>query len=124
MTDIKRLYEVLPPDKRMLETLKIADCLHKPMVLQSAEKLSAGDTQYRKLTISFPPSGALYTLTVNAEQIVSVIDFLRAASLFPVLVKLVPSGKSYAMVDPVEYGTNPSATIQPTLIPDDKDNPK
>lgn len=124
MNTPKRLYEVLPPEKRMIESLKVTDLLAKTLVLHSATTSTAANVVYAKLTVSVPPSPVQYYVTVNQEQITSIISYLLEVNAFPVLVKFVTSGKSYALVDPEEYGSKPAPTSNPPDQTTDKEQPK
>lgn len=120
----KRLNEVLPPEKRVIEALKLVDVLGKTLVLHAAQPLSTTDTGWYKMDVSIENQPTHFHVTVNQEQITSILKYLNEQKAYPVLVRLVSYGKSYAMVDPEEYGSKPLTQTQPSLLPENKDQPK
>jgi hypothetical protein len=112
MSPIKKLYEVLPPEKRIIESLKLIDIVGKTLILHGATTQKAGEVTYAKLTVSLDPSPIQFYVTANQEQITAIVAFLIEANAFPVQVKIITAGKSYSIVDP-DYGVKPAD--QPTL---------
>ena len=113
MSTVKRLYEILPADKRIVESLQMQDIKGKTLTLHGATLQTAGGVVYAKMTVSVDPSVNQFYVTANQEQITSIVKFVMDANAFPVSVKIVSMGKSYAMVDPLEYG----AKIEQPVLP-------
>lgn len=107
MPEIPSLYKVLPPERRIVETAKMADILEREFYLVSAERITAGEAPNWKMLLEHPVSGARVLVVSSAAMIVPVVEYLKDHDCFPVRVKFIAYGKSYAVTDPGDF-TNPA----------------
>ncbi len=103
MPDIKRLNEVLPPEQRLIDTVSLAAIVDKPLIVHEAAPLAADKPSFWMATVEVEKDHTRYKITVSQQQIISTFKWLIDNKALPVLVMIVNLGKSYAVVDPVDY---------------------
>lgn len=113
MEKIKKLYDVIPEEKRVIQTVKMAEVVGKPLVIHEVSFTRAGEVDYAMITLTVGDQSTRAKLTANQLQIVEALRFVADKKAFPVSAMVIAYGKSYAI-------TNPPDPVTPDPDPEKK----
>lgn len=100
---IKSLNEILPSDKRVIETVSLAKIAGNELTVNAAKPLAADKPSFWLADVVVTSTGKRYQITVSQVQIIEALKWLTENSALPVRAVVANLGKSYALVDPSEY---------------------
>ncbi len=103
MSTIKSLNEVLPSEKRVIESISLSNIAGSEIIINGAKPLAADKPSFYVADVVVKDTGKRYQITVSQVQIIEALKWLVDNSALPVMAVIANLGKSYALVDPSEY---------------------
>lgn len=104
MTDkIKSLNEILPSDKRVIESISLSKIAGETLTINGAKPLATDKPSFWLADVVVTSTGKRYQITVSQVQIIEALKWLTDNAALPVMAVIANLGKSYALVDPSEY---------------------